>query len=529
MIRLTVDGELCSGHGRCYTVRSRSAGVRRRGVRDDPRTDDLPGAGQVYVDGKYAYVGHITNKEGLGTSILDISDPKKPKLVSQITLDDPELAQPQGARDRRHHDRQQRAQHDRDRAQGGRAAEAAHATARRRSGATPTHAELAEKLGVQRVRHPRGRGAGEEARTSNGGFKIYDVVGPREAEADHVPANPRHRRAPLRHGRELRLHLDRDAEGYIGNILVIYDIRNPAKPEEVSKLVDAGTAPRGRREADVAGPPASAASRAARRRPAVRRLLARRRAHRRRVRHPQAEDDRRLQLSPAVPRAFAHLHGAAEADRRPARSRSRSTRKTTPTAPRRWRSAAAGRTPALWAFDITDPANIQPLAIFEVSELDSPWSRATPGRFGAHQFQEHMKGGDTLVYCAWFAGGLRIVDVADPAAPQEVGWFIPEPARGQGRAADERRGRGRARADLPRRPLHGLRHPRVRAAHNCIAEGSSRRYNSLRLRSRFLDHLRPPRDLRPDVVGELLRLAADRVGAERREPLAHVRASAGAC
>ena len=45
---------------------------------------DLAGAGQVYVDGKYAYVGHITNKEGLGTSILDISDPRKPRVVSQI-------------------------------------------------------------------------------------------------------------------------------------------------------------------------------------------------------------------------------------------------------------------------------------------------------------------------------------------------------------------------------------------------------------------------------------------------------------
>ncbi len=66
-----------------------------------------------------------------------------------------------------------------------------------------------------------------------------------------------------------------------------------------------------------------------------------------------------------------------------------------------------------------------------MSELDSPWSRATPGRFGAHQFQEHMKGGDTLVYCAWFAGGLRIVDIADPSAPREVGHYIPEPAAGK--------------------------------------------------------------------------------------------------
>jgi hypothetical protein len=83
----------------------------------------------------------------------------------------------------------------------------------------------------------------------------------------------------------------------------------------------------------------------------------------------------------------------------------------------------------LWTFDVTNPAEMKPLAIFEVSELDSPWSRATPARFGAHQFQEHMKG--TLVYCAWFSGGLRIVDVADPGAPQEVGWFIPEPAAGK--------------------------------------------------------------------------------------------------
>jgi hypothetical protein len=38
---------------------------------------------------------------------------------------------------------------------------------------------------------------------------------------------------------------------------------------------------------------------------------------------------------------------------------------------------------------------------------------------------------DTLVYCAWFAGGLRIVDIDDPLAPREVGHFIPEPAAGK--------------------------------------------------------------------------------------------------
>src|SRR5437660_9948482 len=51
---------------------------------------DLPGAGQVTVAGDYAYVGHIPNKQRLGPSILDVRDPKKPRVVSQISLEDPD-------------------------------------------------------------------------------------------------------------------------------------------------------------------------------------------------------------------------------------------------------------------------------------------------------------------------------------------------------------------------------------------------------------------------------------------------------
>ena len=43
---------------------------------------DLPGAGQVTVAGRYAYVGHIPNKSQLGTSIIDISDPSNPRVVA---------------------------------------------------------------------------------------------------------------------------------------------------------------------------------------------------------------------------------------------------------------------------------------------------------------------------------------------------------------------------------------------------------------------------------------------------------------
>ncbi len=80
----------------------------------------------------------------------------------------------------------------------------------------------------------------------------------------------------------------------------------------------------------------------------------------------------------------------------------------------------------MWVMDVTDLSNIQLMSSFHVSEADSPWSQK--GRFGAHQYREKLN--STLVYNTWFAGGLRIVDVADPYLPKEVGYYIPEPGKG---------------------------------------------------------------------------------------------------
>src|SRR5258708_20321108 len=51
---------------------------------------DLAGAGQVCTSGSHAYVGHIPSSNQLGTSIIDISDPRAPRVVATITLDDPQ-------------------------------------------------------------------------------------------------------------------------------------------------------------------------------------------------------------------------------------------------------------------------------------------------------------------------------------------------------------------------------------------------------------------------------------------------------
>ena len=79
----------------------------------------------------------------------------------------------------------------------------------------------------------------------------------------------------------------------------------------------------------------------------------------------------------------------------------------------------------MWVFDVTDFNNVQTLSGFDVSEMDSPWSRAA-GRFGAHQF--HEKTDSTQVYLTWFSGGLRIVDLADPLSRRKSPISSPNPS-----------------------------------------------------------------------------------------------------
>jgi hypothetical protein len=75
----------------------------------------------------------------------------------------------------------------------------------------------------------------------------------------------------------------------------------------------------------------------------------------------------------------------------------------------------------LWIVDITDERKPIPFASFQVAEEDgSPKADYT----GMHQFCEEVRG--TEIPIAWFAHGLRIVDIANPHAPREVASFIPD-------------------------------------------------------------------------------------------------------
>jgi hypothetical protein len=390
---------------------------------------EIPGGGQVTVSGDFAYIGHIPNKNNLGTPILDISNPKLPKIVSQIFLDDPES-----------HSHKARVVGDllyvnseRNMTPIGRRADelpGVRARLLKELGREATHAELGLALNVREQDIPVVEAA-QKKPYQNGGFKIFDISNkknPRLIAHQKTGGIGVHRFDVD----ERYAYISTEMEGFLGNILVIYDVSNPSRPVEVSRWwmpgqhTAAGEIPEwsGRRNrlhhalrfgdelwaglwhggigvidiTDIKSP----------------KTLGTYNYH-----PPFPEPSHTFmplkdliggrRIAVAIDEED-HAHDAEELDRRKGRPHG-----------------------CMWVFDVTDLQAIKPLSIYDVSELDSPWSRATPGRFGAHQFQEQRKG--TMVFCSWFAGGLRAVDVANPLSPREAGFYIPAPA--EGRAAPQ--------------------------------------------------------------------------------------------
>lgn len=385
---------------------------------------DLGGAGQVYVHGDHAYVGHLPNKEGLGTSIINVADPANPKLVSTVMLSDTAS-----------HSHKARVigdimivNNERNSQGIGRKAEQLppmRAHLRDILGRDATDGELAEKLGLKEKDISRLEKADQD-RYEEGGFKLYNVSDPSRPELiTHVKTGGIgvHRYDMD----ENYAYISTEMDGYIGNILVIYDIRNPANPTEVSRWWMPGQHLAGGEIPTWEG-------------------------RKNRLHHAMRQGDtlwagcwhaglRIIDISdiskPTTIGEYSYHPPFPEPSHTfmglPFQIGGRDIAIAIDEEDQYYSAEEAevrrGRPHAnLWVFDVTDPANMQPLSIYQVSEADSPWSQVPGTRFGAHQFQEHMK--DTLVYSAWFSGGLRITDIADPLAPRETGFFIPEPVDG---------------------------------------------------------------------------------------------------
>ena len=335
---------------------------------------DLPGGGQVTIEGNYAYVGYMYGPEG--TSILDISDPRDPKVIWTTKLDNPQA-----------HSHKVRVVGD----------------------IMVTNCEQRPRAGIRMTKDYEDHGVKL--------WNIKDKSNPKLINYHKTGGRGVHRFDMD----EKYLYLSTEMDGFLGHILVIYDWSNPEKLYEVSRWWIPGQHIAGHEEP---GP----LKREHRLHHALRsgdklyaglwmsgfaiidisdlgapRTLGTYDPH-----PPETEPSHTLLRFPFQIDGRDIALGVDE------ERANRHEPKGKPHAP-------------LYIFDVTNPTKIELLYTYHVSENGMPYT-GNDIRFGAHQFREKFD--DTLAYVTWFAAGLRIIDIAKPHQPEEVAFFIPEPGTG---------------------------------------------------------------------------------------------------
>ena len=186
---------------------------------------DIAGGGQVEVHGNYCYVGHMDPPHG--TSIIDISDPKNPKVVS--TLEPPPHSHTHKVRvvgDLMYTNVEMINRHKRRRGVDKVVA------AQKKLGGNPSNKGLAQELGMDEelvadIIFFKDNGY------DGGGWCVHDIsdkTNPKELSYTRTHGFGTHRF----HCDEDYAYISTEMEGYIGNILVVYDMKDPTNPEDIS-------------------------------------------------------------------------------------------------------------------------------------------------------------------------------------------------------------------------------------------------------------------------------------------------------
>jgi hypothetical protein len=335
---------------------------------------DIMGGGQVTVDGDYAYIGYMFGPEG--TSILDIADPRNPKVIWITELTDPQT-----------HSHKVRVVGD----------------------IMATNSEQRPRIGVATTKD-----------FAEPGIKLWDIrdkTNPKLINFHKTGGRGVHRFDMD----EKYLYLSTEMEGFLGHILVTYDWSNPAKLEEVSRWWIPGQHIAG---GETHGP--------MKREHRVHHAL----RHGDKlyaglwmsgfaiIDVSDIGDPKTLATYDPHPEAAEPSHTLLpfpfQIDGRDIALGTDEERGS--------RGKDVGRPHGpLYVFDVTDPTKMDLLHTYHVPEDGMPYA-GDAVRFGAHQFREILD--DTLTYVTWFAAGLRILDIANPRRPEEIAWFIPEPGIG---------------------------------------------------------------------------------------------------
>ena len=333
---------------------------------------DCPGGGQVVVDGRFAFIGHMAAPHG--TSVVDIADPRHPHIVAEIDI-------PAGLHSHK--------------------------------------VRVANEIMItNRERHG---GAGVPAGDFVG-LRIFDVANP------HVP-----REIARWECGGMGVHrftfdgryayISPELDGYVGNVVMILDLADPAHPREIGRWWMPGQHVAGGETPNWEG-----------------------RAHR--CHHPIRRGDR---LYVSYWHGGAVILDIAEMTRPQLVSWFDTsppfawpTHSVVPIeqaiAGQRWMLVAdehvAPLSPDLssempsfiWMVNITEETRPIPVGSFQIPELVGRKNRLMTG---CHQPVETIPG--TEVAAAWFASGLRIIDISNPHALRQVACYVPDPPPGADR------------------------------------------------------------------------------------------------
>ena len=329
---------------------------------------DCPGGGQVWWDRNVLYVSHMRPPDG--TSIYDVADPKYPKLIAKLEV-------PMGWHSHK--------------------------------------VRVANDLMV--VNYEKFR---EGAPEFGGGLGIFDVSTPSKPKLVHKWRVSGDGGGVHRFDFDGRYaYISPTAEGYVGNIMMILDLAHPEAPAEVGRWWIPGqhaAAGEAYPWDDYVKP---------------------------RCHHPLRRGDRlyvsywhhgfyildisdmtKPTLVAGINPGPADPHPTHTALRMPDKLKGRDVLLVADEDVAKLRPSA----PAFaWVYDISFERQPTPIATFQVPGLDSDGAPQPP-MMGCHQPAERFHG--TIVPFAWFARGLRLVDVSDPFAPREVGCYEPDPPAG---------------------------------------------------------------------------------------------------
>ena len=334
---------------------------------------DCPGGGQVWVDQNIMYVSHMRPPDG--TSIYDVADPRHPRLLFTMDV-------PMGW-----HSHKVRAQN-----------------------------------GIMIVNYEKFR---EGAPEFGGGLGIFDISKP------GAPKLLCKWRVSSKAGGVHRFSFDGryayispTAEGYVGNIMMILDLKDPTRPEEVGRWWIPGQ--------HTAGGEAYPWDN-----------FVTPRCH-----HPLRLGDRlyvsywhhgffildiadmsRPTLISAVNSSPAHPHPTHTALPIPTPLKGRDILVVADEDVAKLRPSPPAFT---WFYDISDERQPMPISTFQVEGID-PHGEPAEHMTGCHQPSEKFFG--NVLPFAWFAQGLRLLDISDPFKPVEVGFYEPDVPAGCQRAS----------------------------------------------------------------------------------------------